>query len=224
MIPGSMGTAAFLASGNGNPVSLQAASHGSGRVLSRRQAKRELRGRDLKAELRARGIELLGGDLDEHPEVYKPIEEIMSNELLPEMTRELAPDVMDAWRTFNQAVLRDGALPSVTKELIAVAVAHTTQCAYCIQSHTKAALRKGASEEQLMEAIWVAAEMRAGPRADPCHAQYPRVRARTGIGHGRLGSGLMSICPMGCAHAGHRQIRWGPRVPPPRMAASSSVK
>ena len=93
----------------------------------------------------------------------------MSNELLPEMTRELAakrrelaPDVMDAWRNFNQAVFRDGALPSVTKELIAVAVAHTTQCPYCIQSHTKAALRKGASEEQLMEAIWVAAEMRAG--------------------------------------------------------------
>lgn len=93
----------------------------------------------------------------------------MSNELLPEMTRELAakrrelaPDVMDAWRNFNQAVFRDGALPSVTKELIAVAVAHTTQCAYCIQSHTKAALRKGATDEQLMEAIWVAAEMRAG--------------------------------------------------------------
>lgn len=45
-------------------MSLQSASHGSGRVLSRRQAKRELRGRDLKAELRARGIELLGGDRD----------------------------------------------------------------------------------------------------------------------------------------------------------------
>lgn len=84
----------------------------------------------------------------------------MSKELLPEMTRELAarrrelaPEVMDAWRTFNQAVFKDGALPSVTKELIAVAVAHTTQCPWCIQGHTKAALRKGASEEQLMEAI-----------------------------------------------------------------------
>ncbi len=93
----------------------------------------------------------------------------MSNEMLPEMTRELAakrrelaPETMEAWRQFGQAVFKDGALPSVTKELIAVAVAHTTQCAYCIKGHTKAALRKGATEEQLMEAIWVAAEMRAG--------------------------------------------------------------
>jgi AhpD family alkylhydroperoxidase len=43
-----------------------------------------------------------------------------------------------------------------------VAVAHTTQCPYCIDGHTKLALRKGASEEEVMEAIWVAAEMRAG--------------------------------------------------------------
>ena len=43
-----------------------------------------------------------------------------------------------------------------------MAVAHVTQCPYCIRSHTKAALRKGADERELMEAIWVAAEMRAG--------------------------------------------------------------
>lgn len=93
----------------------------------------------------------------------------MSNEMLPRMSREMAakrrelvPETMEAWREFNRAVFRDSAIPSVTKELIAVAVAHTTQCAYCIESHTKAALKKGASEEELMEAIWVAAEMRAG--------------------------------------------------------------
>lgn len=89
--------------------------------------------------------------------------------MLPEMTREmaakrreLAPDTMSAWREFNKAVFSDGALPSLTKQLIAVAVAHTTQCAYCIKGHVKEALRQGATEEQLMEAIWVAAEMRAG--------------------------------------------------------------
>ena len=49
-----------------------------------------------------------------------------------------------------------------TKQLIAVAVAHVTQCPYCIKGHTKAALRDGATPEELMEAIWVAAEMRAG--------------------------------------------------------------
>lgn len=93
----------------------------------------------------------------------------MSDEMLPQMTREMAamrrelvPETMQAWQEFNKAVFKDGALPSVTKELIAVAVAHTTQCAYCIKSHTNAALRKGATESQLMEAIWVAAEMRAG--------------------------------------------------------------
>lgn len=78
VIPGSMATPAYLVEGKGNPESLQSASHGSGRVLSRRQAKRELKGRDLRAEMRERGVELVGGDLDEHPEVYKPIEEIMS--------------------------------------------------------------------------------------------------------------------------------------------------
>ena len=60
------------------------------------------------------------------------------------------------------AVFADGALPNVTKQLIAVAVAHVTQCPYCIKGHTAEALKQGASEQQIMEAIWVAAEMRAG--------------------------------------------------------------
>ncbi|MGH8143638.1 MAG: carboxymuconolactone decarboxylase family protein, partial [Steroidobacteraceae bacterium] len=59
-------------------------------------------------------------------------------------------------------VFADGAIDARTKQLIAVAVAHVTQCPYCIQGHTKSALRHGASREQIMEAIWVAAEMRAG--------------------------------------------------------------
>jgi AhpD family alkylhydroperoxidase len=41
-------------------------------------------------------------------------------------------------------------------------VAHTTQCPYCIQGHTRLARRRGATDEQIMEAVWVAAEMRAG--------------------------------------------------------------
>jgi AhpD family alkylhydroperoxidase len=49
-----------------------------------------------------------------------------------------------------------------TKQLIAVAVAHVTQCPYCIRGHTGAALQKGATAEEIMEAIWTAAEMRAG--------------------------------------------------------------
>jgi AhpD family alkylhydroperoxidase len=59
-------------------------------------------------------------------------------------------------------VLAEGAIPAKTKQLIAVAVAHVTQCPYCIRGHTRAAVRHGATPEEIMEAIWVAAEMRAG--------------------------------------------------------------
>jgi AhpD family alkylhydroperoxidase len=75
---------------------------------------------------------------------------------------ELAPDIHEAFQAFSRQVFADGALPEKTKQLIAVAVAHVTQCPYCIRSHTRAARRRGASEQEIMEAIWVAAEMRAG--------------------------------------------------------------
>ena len=81
---------------------------------------------------------------------------------LAQKRRELAPEIYGAFRTFGQRVFADGALPSKTKQLIAVAVAHVTQCPYCIRGHTKLATQKGATAEELMEAIWVAAEMRAG--------------------------------------------------------------
>jgi AhpD family alkylhydroperoxidase len=76
--------------------------------------------------------------------------------------RELAPDTAASFAAFSKQVFADGALPARTKQLIAVAVAHVTQCPYCIKGHTSGALRAGASEAEIMEAIWVAAEMRAG--------------------------------------------------------------
>ncbi|MGH7654321.1 MAG: carboxymuconolactone decarboxylase family protein [Gemmatimonadaceae bacterium] len=76
--------------------------------------------------------------------------------------RELAPKPLDAFKAFSASVFADGALPGKTKQLIAVAVAHVTQCPYCIHSHTRSALKAGATEQEIMEAIWVAAEMRAG--------------------------------------------------------------
>lgn len=76
--------------------------------------------------------------------------------------RDLSPDAEATFEAFSQTVFADGALPTKVKQIIAVAVAHVTQCPYCIKGHTKAALRHGASQEELMEAIWVAAEMRAG--------------------------------------------------------------
>ena len=81
---------------------------------------------------------------------------------LARQRRELAPETQAAFRNFGQRAFADGALPAKTKELIAVAVAHVTQCPYCIRGHTKAALRAGCSDRELMEAIWVAVEMRAG--------------------------------------------------------------
>jgi AhpD family alkylhydroperoxidase len=81
---------------------------------------------------------------------------------LAEKRAALAPEAEAAFRQFSEAVFRDGALPRKTKQLIAVAVAHVTQCPYCIQGHTKAATRDGATPAEIMEAIWVAAEMRAG--------------------------------------------------------------
>lgn len=74
----------------------------------------------------------------------------------------LAPEIHAAFEAFGKAVFANGALDEKTKQLIAVAVAHTTQCPYCIKGHTRLAHRAGATDEQIMEAVWVAAEMRAG--------------------------------------------------------------
>ncbi|WP_029144482.1 carboxymuconolactone decarboxylase family protein [Microbacterium luticocti] len=83
----------------------------------------------------------------------------------PDLVRrrtELVPDTAAAFEAFSAQVFAPGALDAKTKQLLAVAVAHVTQCPYCIDGHTKQASRAGASDEEIMEAIWVAAEMRAG--------------------------------------------------------------
>lgn len=75
---------------------------------------------------------------------------------------DLAPDQIEAWRNFSKTVFTKGVLDEKTKQLIAVAVAHVTQCPYCIRAHVPQAMKKGATKQEIMEAIWVAAEMRAG--------------------------------------------------------------
>ena len=90
-------------------------------------------------------------------DIYPP-----SSRELAEKRRALAPETEKAFQAFSRQVFADGALSAKTKQLIAVAVAHVTQCPYCIRGHTKAALRHGASHQEVMEAIWVSAEMRAG--------------------------------------------------------------
>jgi len=90
-----------------------------------------------------------------------PIYPLASSEFAEERKR-LAPKPAEAFKAFSLSVFADGAIPAQTKQLIAVAVAHVTQCPYCIRGHTKAAIQHGATPQQIMEAIWVAAEMRAG--------------------------------------------------------------
>lgn len=85
-----------------------------------------------------------------------------SSRALMERRRALAPETNAAFEAFSRQVFAEGALSARMKQIIAVAVAHVTQCPYCIKGHTKAALRAGATEAELMEAVWVAAEMRAG--------------------------------------------------------------
>src|SRR5579862_4614122 len=85
-----------------------------------------------------------------------------SSRELAEKRRALAPETEKAFQAFSRQVFADGALPAKTKQLIAVAVAHVTQCPYCSHGHRRAALRHGATRRDVMEAIWVAAEMRAG--------------------------------------------------------------
>jgi AhpD family alkylhydroperoxidase len=95
--------------------------------------------------------------MDEHTHVYP-----MPSPELSRKRQELAPAIGRAFQDFSRQVFTAGALDAKTKQLIALAVAHVTQCPYCIRGHTKGALREGAAEEEMMEAIWVAAEMRAG--------------------------------------------------------------
>ena len=90
------------------------------------------------------------------PDVPHPTAEIAKRRA------ELAPEALSAFKAFSKAVFAPGALDARTKQLIAVAVAHVTQCPYCIKGHTEGAARAGASDAEIMEAIWVAAEMRAG--------------------------------------------------------------
>ena len=73
-----------------------------------------------------------------------------------------APAAMQAFSDFDKAAMADGAVPVKYKELMALAVAFTTQCPYCIEIHAKKARNAGATEKELAETTLVAAALRAG--------------------------------------------------------------
>ena len=79
---------------------------------------------------------------------------------------KLAPNDFNAWLNLDKIVGReDGAIPRKYRELIALAVAFTTQCPYCIEVHVKGAKAAGASREEIAESSLLAAALRAGGAA-----------------------------------------------------------
>lgn len=66
------------------------------------------------------------------------------------------------FQAFSEAAMADGAIPTKYKELIALGVALTTQCSYCLELHRKSAIKAGATQAELAEAIMVAGALRAG--------------------------------------------------------------
>jgi AhpD family alkylhydroperoxidase len=75
---------------------------------------------------------------------------------------DLAPEAFKAFVAFDEAVVRGGVIPLKYKELIAAAVALTTQCPYCIELHAQRARKAGANEQELAETTLLAAALRAG--------------------------------------------------------------
>ncbi|MGN7942074.1 carboxymuconolactone decarboxylase family protein [Virgibacillus sp. 6R] len=76
--------------------------------------------------------------------------------------RELSPEAFSAFNKFEQEAMKPGLISEKEKELIAVAIAHVTGCAYCIEIHTKCAKKLGVTLEELAEAIFVATALKAG--------------------------------------------------------------
>ena len=91
---------------------------------------------------------------------------------------DIGKDAPELWKKFLEwygAVFAEGALTEREKALIALAVSHTVQCPYCIDAYTSGSLEKGATPEQMTEAIHVAAAIRGG--ASLVHGVQMRNRA-----------------------------------------------
>jgi len=86
-----------------------------------------------------------------------------------------APAAMEAFRAFDKAAMADGAIPVKFKELMALAVAFTTQCPYCIEIHAGKARQAGATDAEIAEAVAVAAALRAG--AAMTHGTHAFIKA-----------------------------------------------
>jgi len=75
---------------------------------------------------------------------------------------DFQPELGEKFFEYYGEVFKDGALTAREKALIALAVSHSEQCPYCIDAYSKDCLKKGADEEQMMEAVHVAAAIKSG--------------------------------------------------------------
>lgn len=82
--------------------------------------------------------------------------------LAPQLMRLAAPEAQAFLALKSTAERSDGAIPEKYRELISIAVALTTQCAYCIDVHSKNARAAGASRAEIAETVFIAAALRAG--------------------------------------------------------------
>ena len=76
--------------------------------------------------------------------------------------KELNPDLYGAWMSYHDSVFEDGALTAKEKQLIAVAVAHITACPYCIRSRVLASKKQGATDQEIVESIYVGLRLAMG--------------------------------------------------------------
>src|SRR5207249_8124253 len=103
----------------------------------------------------------------EEEEMSEHYHDVGDLRFLKEMGK-LAPTEFNAWLGLDKIVGReDGAIPRKYRELIALGVAFTTQCPYCIEGHVKGAKAAGASREEIAESSLIAAALRAGGAATP---------------------------------------------------------
>lgn len=97
---------------------------------------------------------------------------------------KLTPDTIRGYRTLSDANSKTGKLDAKTRELISIAVAVTTHCDGCIVIHTDAALKAGASREEIAEALGVAVAMNAGAALVYSTRVLDAVAAKTQAAHG----------------------------------------
>ncbi len=89
---------------------------------------------------------------------------IMKSNIGPDIAylKELNPDLYGAWMDYHDSVFAEGSLSTKEKQLIAVAVAHITACPYCIRSRVRACKSQGASDQEIVEAIYVGMRLAMG--------------------------------------------------------------